>query len=216
MITIIRLDKPVILEKKEAEWLANFIASDKERPDSKKYAHKDIKERLMQMSHNKCFYSEYKFSENEGEVDHYIEVNPNKDGAFDWKNLYLSLKQINNGKIPNSTIPIDTTLDPCTDSDEELEKHLFFEQGEIYSTSKKGLDTITKYRLNHPLLNQLRAKKVIEFYITLLNLNSNQITDNGRNLTEAEITILRRFASPDYPFSLMFRLLLKKLNLLES
>ena len=127
MIAITRLDKPDILERKEAEWLANFIASGKERPDSIKYAHKDIKARLMQMSHNKCFYSEYKFSENEGEIDHYIEVNPNKNDAFKWENLYLSLKQINNGKIPNSSIPIDTTLDPCADANEEIEKHLFFE-----------------------------------------------------------------------------------------
>ncbi|MBK6667076.1 MAG: hypothetical protein IPG48_13265 [Saprospiraceae bacterium] len=45
------------------------------------------------MSYNKCFYSEYKFSDYEGEVDHYMEVNPNKGVAFDWDNLYLSLKQ---------------------------------------------------------------------------------------------------------------------------
>lgn len=214
MIAIKRLDKPDILERKEAEWLANFIASDKERPDSKKYAHKDIKNRLMQMSHNKCFYSEYKFSENEGEVDHYIEVNPNKDGAFDWKNLYLSLKQVNNGKIPNSTILVSSTLDPCSDSDDEIESHLFFENAEISSFSPKGLQTIKKYQLNHSLLVKIRLEKLLEFYITLQKLNSNQISENGRNLTEAEITILRRFASPDYPFSLMFRLLLKKLNLL--
>jgi len=214
MIHIRKLEKPEILDRKEAEWLESFIKSGKERPDSKKYAHKDIKDRLMQMSHNKCFYSEYKFSDNEGEVDHYIEVNPNKDGAFDWDNLYLSLKQVNNGKIPNSSIPVDITLNPCTDTDEEIESHLFFENGEIYSTSKKGLDTITKYRLNHPLLNQLRAKKLLEFYKTFMELKDNQITENGRNLTEAEITILRKFASPDYPFSVMFRLLLKKLGLL--
>lgn len=213
MIYTRRLEKPDILVRKEAKWLANFRASGKERPDSKKYAHIDIKDRLMKMSNNKCFYSEYKFSYNEGEVDHYIEVNPNKDGAFDWDNLYLSIKECNKGKISNANIPVNTTLDPCADSDAEIESHLFFENGEISYNSKKGLDTITKYRLNHPLLNQLRAKKLIEFYKTFMELKDNQITENGRDLTQAEIAILRRFSSSDYPFSLMFRLLLRKLGI---
>ncbi|HMT54956.1 MAG TPA: hypothetical protein PKD16_18090 [Saprospiraceae bacterium] len=214
MIQIRRLEKPNILERNEAEWFANFIASGKDRPDPKKYAHKDIKDKLMQMSFNKCFYSEYKFSENEGEVDHYIEIKEDKNGAFAWDNLYLSLKQVNNGKTPNSIIPINNTLDPCNDSDEEIEQHVYFKSGEIYSSTPKGSETIKKYRLDHPLLNQLRANKLIEFYETLQILSNNQIKENGRDLTEAEIVILRRFAKPDYPFSLMFRLLLKKLNLL--
>ncbi|HRG41179.1 MAG TPA: hypothetical protein PLC27_07240 [Saprospiraceae bacterium] len=214
MIQIRRLEKPDILERKETEWLESFIKSGKSRPDSSKYAHKDIKDRLMQMSHNKCFYSEYKFSDYEGEVDHYIEVNPNKGVAFDWDNLYLSLKQINNGKISNCTIPVSSALDPCSDSDHEIESHLFFENAEISSYSPKGMQTIKKYQLNHALLVKIRLEKLVEFYITLQKLNTNQITENGRDLTEDEIVILRRFAQPDYPFSLMFRLLLKKLNLL--
>ncbi len=213
MIHIKRLEKPDILERKEAEWLANFIASGKERPDSKKYAHKDIKARLMQMSHNKCFYSEYKFSDNEGEIDHYIEVNPDKNGAFDWDNLYLSIKECNKGKISNAKIPVNTALNPCVDSDEEISNHLFFENGEISSVTPKGLLTIQKYRLDNPLLNIQRKNKLLEFKDTLLELKTNQITENGRNLTEAEITILRRFASPEYPFSLMFRLLLRKFGI---
>jgi hypothetical protein len=214
MIAIKRLDKPDILVRKEEVWLESFIASGKGRPDSKKYSHTEIKDRLMQMSHNKCFYSEYKFSENEGEVDHYIEVNPNKNVAFEWENLYLSFRQVNNSKLPNLTIPVNIVLNPCSDSDEEIEKHLFFENGEISSNTAKGLQTIKKYRLDHPLLNIQRKNKLLEFMKTFLELKNNQIREKGRDLTEGEITILRRFASPDYPFSLMFRLLLKIKGLL--
>lgn len=214
MIAIKRLDKPDILVQKEKVWLENFIASGKERPDSKKYGHTEIKDRLMQMSHNKCYYSEYKFSENEGEVDHYIEVNPNKNVAFEWENLYLSLRQVNISKLPNLTIPVSTVLDPCSDSNEEIEKHLVFENGEISSNTPKGLQTIKKFRLDHPLLNIQRKNKLLEFMNTLLKLKNNQIKEKGRNLTEDEITILKRFASSDYPFSLMFRLLLKRIGLL--
>jgi len=46
-----------------------------------------------------------------------------------------------------------------------------------------------------------------------MELKDNQITENGRDLTQAEIAILRRFSSSDYPFSLMFRLLLRKLGI---
>lgn len=51
-----------------------------------------------------------------------------------------------------------------------------------------------------------------QFHSTLLELPNNQIRENGRELNDAEISILRRFASPDYPFSLMFKLLLRKLG----
>ena len=44
MIQIRRLEKPDILERKETEWLESFIKSGKSRPDSSKYAHKDIKD----------------------------------------------------------------------------------------------------------------------------------------------------------------------------
>ncbi|MBK8888283.1 MAG: hypothetical protein IPN46_17820 [Saprospiraceae bacterium] len=85
---------------------------------------------------------------------------------------------------------------------------------EKFIQTPKGSETIKKYSLDHALLIKLRANKLIEFYDTLQKLRNNQIKENGRDLTEAEIVILRRFAQPDYPFSLMFRLLLKKLNLL--
>jgi len=213
MINIPRQNKPEILSKREVEWLDNFIASGKLRPDSSKYAHREIRDKLMQMSYNKCFYSEYKFSENEGEVDHYIEVNSDKNGAFRWDNLFLSLKQINNGKIPHSAIPVSNTLDPCSDLNETIEEHLYFENGEISSDTSKGLDTIKKYKLNHPLLNLQRKDKLLHFHTTLNELHNNQIKENGRDLTQSEIIILRRFAAPDYPFSLMFRLLLRKLGI---
>lgn len=49
-----RLAEPGILTKKKAQWLADFLASGKNRPDSSKYGHKDILAALNNMSYNKC------------------------------------------------------------------------------------------------------------------------------------------------------------------
>lgn len=45
-----RLPEPNILNTKKAIWTANFLASGKNRPDSSKYAHSEIKTQLNSMS----------------------------------------------------------------------------------------------------------------------------------------------------------------------
>jgi hypothetical protein len=60
MRAIKRLPEPQILIDKKKQWLDNFLASGKPRPDSNKYAHKDIRRDLISMSHHKCFYCETK------------------------------------------------------------------------------------------------------------------------------------------------------------
>ena len=47
------------VNQKKDEWSTKFIASGKNRPDNSKYGHKEIKETLFAMSHNKCFYCLY-------------------------------------------------------------------------------------------------------------------------------------------------------------
>ncbi|MBK9584086.1 MAG: hypothetical protein IPO48_20010 [Saprospiraceae bacterium] len=96
-------------------------------------------------------------------LDHYIRSqSPNKGVAFDWDNLYLSLKQINNGKISNCTIPVSSALDPCSDSDHEIESHSFLKNAEISSYSPKDANN-KKYQLNHALLVKIRLEKLVEF-----------------------------------------------------
>lgn len=70
-----RLPKPAILREKQAEWQEKYdakLATDPHaRPDSSKYAHKEIKDALYAMSYGKCFYCETKLSGGNMEVDHF-------------------------------------------------------------------------------------------------------------------------------------------------
>ncbi len=208
-----RLPKPEKLIQKEKEWTEAFIESGKLRPDNKKYGHKEILADLNTISYWKCYYSEQKLKGIPKEIDHHIEVAERKDLAYDWDNLYLS-STICNNKLPNKTISVNDVLNPFTNSDEEIETHLTFEDECITAKdgSKLGFDTIKKYRLNSELLDSLRGKQLIMFYKVLDTVRQNQVKEQRDVFSQDEKEALCRFVQPDYSFSLMFRLLLKKHN----
>ncbi len=110
MIPVTRLQEPRILQEKKTAWTADFVASDKKRPDGSKYAHREVVQTLRSMSHDKCFYCEAR--EAKLSVDHHIEVSERRDLAFEWSNLYLACDECQ-GKLPNRSIPVSDCLDPC-------------------------------------------------------------------------------------------------------
>jgi hypothetical protein len=55
MRSIKRLSEPKILSNKKVEWTDKFLKSNKNRPDSSKYAHTEIRNQLDSMSFHKCF-----------------------------------------------------------------------------------------------------------------------------------------------------------------
>ena len=80
-----RLNKPLILEQKEAEWTAVFLENqDKKRPDGSKYGHKQIREQLNTMSFHKCFYCESKLKGVSQEIDHYEEVSETQSSCYSY------------------------------------------------------------------------------------------------------------------------------------
>lgn len=205
MVHLERLTKPNVLAKNEAKWTANFIQSGKDRPQNSQYTHKEIKEALASISANKCFYSEVLFSSlSDAQVDHCIEVSEDKEKAFCWNNLYLAHKDCNIGKSPNKDIPISECLNPFTDNNDEIEKHLYFEDEMVLGHTDKGRNTIRKYNLNKDNFNLLRSKHLSKFKdIIILCLKG--------KLTKDEVI---QFANSDRPFSLMIRLYLKKHNII--
>ncbi|GIM61963.1 hypothetical protein CAPN008_20130 [Capnocytophaga canis] len=205
MIHLERLTKPDVLAKNEAKWTENFIQSGKNRPSSSKYGHPEIKEALASISANKCFYSEILLSPiSDAQIDHYVEVSEDKTKAFDWNNLYFTHKNCNIGKSPNKSIPVSECLDPFTDSNEEIEKHLYFEDEMILSDTEKGKRTIQKYNLNSDYFNLQRSR-------TLIKLSQAIVLCLQDKVSKEEVI---RFANSDRPFSLMIRLYLKKHNIL--
>lgn len=205
MVHLERLAKPDVLAKNEAKWTEKFIQSGKNRPSSNQYGHQEVKEALALISANKCFYSEVLFSPlSDAQIDHYIEVSEDKSKAFDWENLYLAHKDCNVGKSPNSTIPVSECLNPFVDSNEEIEKHLYFEDEMILGKTEKGRKTIQKYSLNKDSFN-LKRSQILGKFRDAINLCLQNKLPKEKVL---------QFANPDRPFSLMIRLYLKEKDLL--
>ena len=182
------------------------MASGKGRPDSNKYAHKDIRRDLNSMSHYKCFYCETKLKDAPKEVDHHVEVSVDKNQAFEWTNLYLCCDHCNK-KIAHNAIAVHHALSPCQHTDAEIQAHLTFEEELImpHRNSELGLLTIQKYRLDSELLDHKRLK-----YINLFKNLLIQILRENRTITQEERDAMESFKRKDNPYSLMFKVLLEK------
>jgi uncharacterized protein (TIGR02646 family) len=209
-----RLHKPAILEEKQAEWQAKYeerlTMEPKARPDSTKYAHKQIKDTLYAMSNGKCFYCETKLSGMNKEVDHFVEVAIDHSKAYDWENLYLACTNCND-KLDNIAIPVGEVLDPCRDSDEEIQRHITFVDEQICAvdSSEKGLKTIKKYKLNSDLLDMRRGRWLNRLLVDALSIQDNMIAEGRNATTEAERRTMLRYMSPDQPYSLMSEVFIK-------
>lgn len=203
-----RLPKPAILREKEAEWQEKYEEKLAEnphaRPDHSKYAHKQIKDTLYAMSYGKCFYCESKLSGGNREVDHYVEVALDHSKAYDWENLYLACTNCND-KLDNEAIPVTEALDPCTDSDEEIKRCITFEQEQICSVdeSVKGLNTIKKFKLNTDLLDLKRSRWLNRLLLDASRIHSQMIAEGRQQATKEERMLIRRYMSPEQPYSLM-------------
>jgi uncharacterized protein (TIGR02646 family) len=207
-----RKPEPFILNQKKDEWTDKFIISGKIRPENSKYGHKEIKNLLFAMSHNKCFYCETILKGKLSEIDHYIEVAEDKSLAFDWSNLYLSCDNCNN-KLPNKTISVLDTLDPCLDNDDEIQKHIKFEDEQISFLTKKGELTIQKFKLSSERLDYCRMKELKVFHKVLIAIIKKVSNEKRVCMDTKEIEILKRFSRSDYSYSLMFKNILDDNNI---
>lgn len=206
-----RFSEPDILVRKKKEWTKKFVAGDKKRPDSSKYGHKEIKAALFTMSHNKCYYCEGLLKGATKEIDHFMEVSENKNLAFEWTNLFLSCDNCND-KIPNRSISVNDVLNPCTETDNEIEKHISYDNEQIIFLTDKGDNTIKKFRLSAERLDYLRIKQLQIFAEKLITIQKRMNQDH-RKMSETEKESLRRFAKADNCYSLMFKKYLKKHNI---
>jgi len=204
VIRITREREPAILTEKSSEWLTKFLASGKPRPESKQYAHADVRDTLHAMSHGKCFYCE---SKGPLSVDHYIEVSEDKDLAFTWSNLYLACKPCQ-GKATNLTIPASTCVDPC-DAACEPEEHLEFVDEEVRYKTIRGNETIKKYRLGAGAAERRRVLRKIDKAIRELTANK-----GWKDLDDPEKAGLwRAFAHDTAEYAMMARAFFRALGL---
>lgn len=210
-----RLPIPLILANKHDEWQAKYeerlAVNPKARPDSSKYGHNDIRERLNSCSFNKCFYCESKLKGTLKEIDHYIEVSIDHSKAYDWDNLYLSCSNCND-KIDHNAIPVTEALNPCLDSDEEIQRHITFEKECICSQpgSEKGLKTIQKFKLDSEVLDLRRSRWLNKLATKAIDIDNDMKADNRTIPTEEEKNAIRLFMQKDQPYSLMCEIYIRQ------
>ena len=220
MIHIDRLPCPGILANTQEEWQQKYEEklkeSPKARPDSSKYAHKDIRKQLWAMSHGKCFYCESPLVDTPKEVDHFIEVAADSSMAYEWRNLYLACQNCND-KLPHGAIPVSEVLDPCRDSDKEIRSNITYEDEVIRAIpgSPKGMKTIEKYRLNTELLDSKRAKWLNKIAKAIIDIQADQIKEGRTCCNEEEARRLQLFMQPDSPYSLMSTIYIGKIKFLS-
>lgn len=210
-----RLPIPLILANKHDEWQAKYeerlAVNPKARPDSSKYGHNDIRERLNSCSFNKCFYCESKLKGTLKEIDHYIEVSIDHSKAYDWDNLYLSCSNCND-KFDHNAIPVTEALNPCVDSDEEIQRHITFEKECICSQpgSEKGLKTIQKFKLDSEVLDLRRSRWLNKLATKAIDIDNDMKADNRTIPTEEEKNAIRLFMQKDQPYSLMCEIYIRQ------
>lgn len=202
------------------EWEARGKKGTAPRPRHDIYADEEVCERLVAISGGgKCFYCESKltidYDENGKillkvyEVDHYIELAEKPELAYDWNNLYLSCTHCND-KYPNTDIPNNLTLDPCSDMYPHAQ-HLTFDKEVIVGLTERGSKTIEKYKLWK--LETRRAKQLSVLNEILLEIRELQAKQGRTAFNDTDKAALRKFMAKEYPFSLMFSVYLAKYNL---
>jgi uncharacterized protein (TIGR02646 family) len=216
MVPLVRGPAPAILEEKAAAWTAKYLAErtadPHKKPDPRCYGHPRVRVELRRMSGHKCFYCERILTEREQEVDHHIEVAERPEEAFAWSNLYLSCGSCNRSKAPNKIDPVASCVDPCAPS-VAPERHLLFDDERIAprDDSPSGLRTIRKYHLDRDDLNLARLRALQELSNAVIAVLT-KANGEGRKPSDDERSLIRAYASPTRPFSLMMRTKLRRLG----
>lgn len=210
-----RLPEPDILHEKHDEWQRKYEEKLQKhpsaRPDHSKYAHPAIAGTLQCMSHGKCFYCETRLSGAYKEIDHHIEVFIDPSKAYDWTNLYLACDNCNN-KLNHYTIPVSEALNPCRNSDEEIQQALTFD-GEMIGSmpnSQLGLKTIQKYKLDTALLDLRRSRHLRFLCETVDKIKDSMLESGRRTATDEEKNQIRAFMQADRPYSLMCQIYINR------
>lgn len=210
-----RLPIPQILKEKKDVWQSKFeqkrAIDSSARPDPSKYRHKEILRQLNSCSYNKCFYCESKITGSPAEVDHYIEVAIHPGLAYEWENLYLACNSCND-KLNHNTIPVNDALNPCSDTDDEIQKHIVFEKECICSKvgSEKGLKTIKKFRLDSSVLDLKRTKWLNKLATKANEISNNKNVQQRLIYTQEEKDTICQFMQKDQPYSLMCETYIRK------
>ena len=142
MIKLELTPKPEQLAAEEDKLTAEFIADNSKPVWNKKY----IKDALMDMSNNKCAYSEVRLNVASTylEVEHFKHKKKYQEDVVKWGNLLPSCKKCNATK-GDWDVEKDPIVNPLVD---EPKDYLYVEGFRYYGKDKKGQNTIIALALN--------------------------------------------------------------------
>lgn len=208
-----RSSEPPVLIRNKHRWLSEYLVSGERRPDSSKYAHREIRDYLKNMSSCKCFYCEASLRGLPSEVDHHIEVAIDKSKVFEWDNLFYACKSCNH-KDNEFRIASSDTLNPCVNTDSEIADNITFQDECILAKNGSviGENTIKKYHLdadNHDLLRIRQLRKIDK---RIIEINQDMIKGGRQVMTTEEKESLRSFTYKTQPYSYMCEVYLKRVS----
>jgi len=209
MIKLHKLPEPDLLKNNKAEWTArynNYINKGQPIPDSLKYKYREpqIKQRILEETHEKCAYCESKVTHvYPGDIEHIAPRSKKHELAFEWSNLTLSCLECNRKKSDyyDQDLPL---INPYND---EPADHFFFAGPMIFhkSGSERGRLTRTRLAFNRPALIQRRQER-LENVVNLRDLWG--MCDDG-SAKEALFNELKSEAQEDKEYSYMVHMFLR-------
>lgn len=202
MIKLELTDRPVELTDEVCQQLTDKYKADKSSVWNKKY----IKDALLQMTNNKCAYSEAPLNENGTymEVEHFRCKEKYPDKVVEWGNLLPACKTCNTTKGEWDVEKDGDIVNPLVDNPQD---YLFVKAFRYYAKNdnKKGEDTISVLNLNNT--NQF-TKPRSEIYFRIIDT----LRDNVEKLCSDDTSLKQKHtlnrikqclkeAYPQYPYS---------------
>ena len=142
MIKLTLPPKPDRLTENETRLTSEFKADNNKTVWKQSY----ITEPLLEMTHNKCAYSETRLNEksNYMEVEHFRHKSKYPEDVVKWGNLLPSCKTCNTAKSKWDVVE-EPIVNPLTDTPND---HLYIKGGRFYPKDDKGANTIIAVALN--------------------------------------------------------------------
>ncbi len=202
MIKLELTDRPVELTDEVCQQLTDKYKADKSSVWNKKY----IKDALLQMTNNKCAYSEAPLNENGTymEVEHFRCKEKYPDKVVEWGNLLPVCKTCNATKGEWDVEKDGDIVNPLVDNPQD---YLFVKAFRYYAKNdnKKGEDTITVLNLNN---TDQFTKPRFEIYSRIIDTLRDNVeklcsddTPRKQKNTLNRIKQCLNEAFPQYPYS---------------
>lgn len=162
-----------------------------------------IEKALLEMTHNKCAYSEQYVNQESSymEIDHFKYKNTYKDEVVRWGNLLPSCKKCNTTKHDHDVV-LEPIVNPLVDKPKD---YMYVRAFRYYKRDEKGRRTIETLALNDKL-HFVRPRAQMGFDIadhieSLYEKLKEDDTDRKRRNTISKIKSTMESCGPEYEYS---------------